>query len=372
MDSLFEDEEKLLMKIVHIASVIDRMTEQFAGGRGRATYLLAKKQAKEGHDVTVISAPNSQIDGCLSVSFIDPPRMSGIYVLDWFHRRIKETIHAVKAYSWLETDYEIVHNHVEYEGVGFSFLTKTPCITTLHGPIYSGYGQIPTRLYALPTRSKFIAYSKQAYAQFKRIYGRDLIGQIYGGIDVEVFPFVSEPDRFCDFQFCYVGRIVPVKGVHIAIEVVDRLKEKGYNVHLKVLGSYSPTRYFYSILHEIEKRPYVSFEVDARTPEVARQLGNSDALLFPIRWEEVFGRVMIESMSCGTPIIAYNRGSTSEILRDGVTGFLCENINEMTEKMTRVHNLNRKECRKTVEKEFTMDVVYRNHLEIYKKVIDLN
>jgi len=361
------------LRIVHVASVVDVLTKIRRGGRGQLIYLLARKQADEGHDVTVIAAPSSRIEKCYTISFVNPPKPYRNKVVYYPIRRLKETEHSIKAYKWLGSNYDIIHNHIEFEGVAFSFLNKTPSITTLHGPLYSNpFTLLLTKLYSVPRRTKFVTYSKYTYTQFKKIYGDDLIGYVYGGVNVDEIPFVSKPIKSCDLQLCWVGRIVPTKGAHIAIAVADRLHKQGHDVHLKLVGTLQHTcyKYFCKILHKANKRPYVSVKVNATKEEVAKSMGNSDVTLFPILWDEPFGFVMIESMACGTPVLAFPRGATPEIIQNGLNGFLCNNITDMVYAILDISKINRRKCRQIARERFGVDTMYRGYLKMYERILE--
>jgi glycosyltransferase involved in cell wall biosynthesis len=360
----------MVMKIAHIASAWDVITQD-SGARGRLIYSLAKKQQSEGHQVTVIAARSSYIPGCNMVHFVEPMKLQNNYILNWFLRRIVESQHYYKSFRWLGASYDIIHCHITEEGICLSFLAKSPCLVTLHGPVPTRFlPYMITQLYIIPHNTKLVACSKSGYLRQKKFYGDNLIGYVYNGIDTSMFPFISQPNKSHDIELCFIGRIVPEKGVHIAINVADKLHEIGRDVHLRIVGIPYPDRlkYFNKIVTMSRKRPYVSLKLNANTSEVARYVGNSDALLFPSLIEEAFGFVIIESMACGTPVLAFSRGPASEIIQNGINGFLCNSIDDMVNAILNINKINRRYCRNIVENKFSIDQTYKEYLCMYNKV----
>jgi len=258
-------------------------------------------------------------------------------------------------------------------------------ITTFHDPI------VKDRWGALQEIQKKTknAYVSVSDAQRKNV-PLDFIATVYHGISVSSYAFEKEVDEELS-RFLIVGRIVPEKGFSDAIQAI--LKTKG---KLMILGQVytdqsESLRYFTEHI-----QPYVDqkniFRQDVVSPElVTGHYQTAKALLFPIHWEEPFGMAMIESMACGTPVIAYARGSVPEVIVDGVTGFIVNESEEerrgdwitkktgvegLVEAITRLdtmpkdeYTVMRRACRKHVEEKFTVEKMVEGYERVYEKIL---
>lgn len=291
----------------------------------------------------------------------------------WAARKFLDTIHISRAYSWSRNQaFDIVHNHVWEEGIALSFLFGFPSLTTLHGVAHKRLlPYIITRVCSLTRRTSLVAVSKTAYYQHKGFYGDDLIGYVHNGIDLRKFPFVHKPQKEHDMELSFLGRFSRDKGAHVAIKVAEILKRSGYDVQLKLLGHVDapPSRYAGKILQMATDRSYLQAFPNIPSDQIPIHIGNSDALLFPIEWEEPFGLVMIEAMACGTPVVAFPKGSVIEIVQKGVNGIICNGVNEMVANLHAIHSINRNQCRRSVEKRFDIKYMYRSYLKLYEEML---
>jgi len=119
----------------------------------------------------------------------------------------------------------------------------------------------------------------------------------------------------------------------------------------------------------IENKSYIQLIPNISSEDLASFFGNSDALLFPIQWDEPFGLVMIESLFCGTPVIGFSRGAVPEIIEDNVNGFVCRNENEMHDAILSIETIERRKCHDSVLTKFTEDIVFKNYMQYYEQVI---
>ena len=338
-------------------------------------YCLANKQQSEGHQVTVIAAPSSRVNGCNVISFVRTRELpsTNFHLLNWFLRRIVEYRHHLKSLRWLGKSFDVIHCHMTEEGVGLGPLSDLPCIVTLHGTPYIAtkflwhFGGILAHF----CNVKLVACSKYGYLKQRRIFGGKVIGYVHNGLDVSASPFVFEPNKLHDLELCFAGRIVRKKGLHLAIGVVDKLYEMGYDVHLKIHGVVYPgnLQYFNEILDMVRKRSYVTLKTNTPRAELLKSISNSDMMLFPSLFEEAFSYAIMESLSCGTPVAALNKGSVGEIIRNGVNGYCCENISQMVNACLNVSKTSRYRCREIVEKEFSSDLMYKKYLNMYQKML---
>jgi len=189
---------------------------------------------------------------------------------------------------------------------------------------------------------------------------------IFNGVDLNVYDFKSEVST--DAPLVFLGRIEPIKGVHIAIKVAQHTNKK-----LLIAGNIPSEfeNYFEQEIkpHLSEKIIYVGPVNDVKKNEI---LGKALAFLMPIEWNEPFGIVMAEAMACGTPVISFNRGAIPELIIPEINGLKCENLEEMITAVYNIGKLDRQKVRKDAEKRFSSDVIVNQYLTLYKSLISKN
>jgi glycosyltransferase involved in cell wall biosynthesis len=188
-------------------------------------------------------------------------------------------------------------------------------------------------------------------------------GTVYHGLPRDSFTFRPEPGRY----LAYLGRMSPEKRVDRAIEIAQRA-----GMPLKIAAKIYPEEQHYfdrTLAPLIEaSKPFVEFigEIDGRGRD--ELLGHAAAFVFPIEWPEPFGLVMIEALACGTPVIAWRRGSVPEVVEDGVTGFIVESIDEAVHAVGNVARLSRADCRRAFEQRFDADRMAADYLAVYRRL----
>lgn len=236
------------------------------------------------------------------------------------------------------------------QAITFSRFTRCPLVLTLHGP----HDPELSELYSFFPDVHYVCISN-AQGQ-KETMPR--LHMIHHGIDLAQYHLVKQKQQYLSF----IGRIAPVKGTHIAIDVAKRT-----GIPLKMAGEIQPSDRGYferKIKPEIDGKlvEYIGLADLAAKNEL---LGNSMAMLFPIQWNEPFGLVMVEAMACGTPVLAMPGGSVPEIVQPGVSGYICRSVVEMA-KQARNLNLSPVAVRKHVEENFSTSRMARAYLEVYE------
>lgn len=187
---------------------------------------------------------------------------------------------------------------------------------------------------------------------------------IYNGIDITKYEARSVP--IPDAPLVFLGRIEPIKGPHTAIKVARKAGKE------LIIAGNIPNEY--NLYFEKEIKPHLGVDVRYIGPvndtEKNILLRDSSALLMPIHWNEPFGIVMAEAMACGTPVIAFNHGAASEVVMDGLSGYMCNTVDEMATKILSTEKLNRKEIRSYCEQRFSNEVIVSNYIALYKKLLD--
>lgn len=184
---------------------------------------------------------------------------------------------------------------------------------------------------------------------------------VYNGIDTDLFAFSEEAEDYLMFA----GRITPDKGVKEAVQVAIKAQKR-----LIITGQLTPPNYWYFDEHI---KPFLNDKIlylgmiDKK--QLTKYYQKAAALLVPIHWEEPFGLTMAEAMACGTPVIAFRRGSVPEVIEDGKTGYIVDNTADMIEATEKIDRLSRRDCRRHVEERFTVDIMVDNYEKELHKLI---
>lgn len=335
-------------------------------------YLLAEELVRRRHDVTVFVTSDSEISAQIAPDSFDSRDEDIRFCADYAARRISKDDPRLqqKHYKGLyqryvrKGDLNIVKQaknfdiiHTQNFGFGDSLAEYTsqlpiPVVTTLHGYriIYKN-GKISAN-------HLFIAISE---SQKKLHPFLPIVGIAYNGIKIEDFKFSEKSQDYLAF----LGRITPDKGVLEAIEVAKRTKNK--LIIAGVLDQNYPD-YIKKIFAEIEANQLIQYIGQVGREEKNALLKHAAVLLMPTQWE-AFGLVAVEAMACGTPVIALRRGALPEIVKDGVNGFIVDDIEQMCEKVGQVHTISRKKCRDYVEKHFTVATMTDAYEKLYQQIV---
>jgi glycosyltransferase involved in cell wall biosynthesis len=340
------------MRIAQVAPLYESVPPKLYGGTERVVSYLTEELVRLGHEVTLFASGDSEtrarlVPGC--------PRAL------WRDDNCKETLpHEVRQLELVFGDvsrYDVIHFHCDY--LHFPLLRRQPCVsvTTLHGqlhgpdhePLLTEYPEVP-----------LVSISDN---QRRPMPGANWQATVYHGLPRDLFTFRDRPGDYLAF----LGRVSPEKRLDRAIAIARRA-----GMRLKVAAKiYSGERgYFHQSIEPLLKEagPQVEFigEVGGRDKDAF--LGGARALLFPIDWEEPFGLVMIEALACGTPVIAYRRGSVPEVIDDGVTGFVVADEDEAVRAVGRVGGLSRRECRRVFEERYDAARMARDYVEVYRRL----
>jgi glycosyltransferase involved in cell wall biosynthesis len=188
---------------------------------------------------------------------------------------------------------------------------------------------------------------------------------IHNAVIVDKYSFVNEVED--DAPFVFLGRILPIKGTHHAIQIAKTIGRR-----LIIAGNISDTglslNYFKSMI-EPELSDQIRYIGPIDDTQKNMLLGSAAALLMPIEWNEPFGIVMVEALACGTPVIGMRRGAVPEIVEDGVTGSCCESLEDMIKASRNVNSYSRYSCRQAAERKFSSDIIITKYESLYQKII---
>jgi len=255
----------------------------------------------------------------------------------------------------LKGEYDLIHIHPVDRALPFGLaIKKIPVVYTLHDPIYPWRAEI-FRMF----QSKNQYFVSLSDAQRKPAPDLNWAGTVYNGLDLKKFPFSEKPKDHCLF----LGRLLPTKGVKEAIAACKITGER-----LIIAGTPSEGDYW-----EKEIKPHLNKNIQyvGNIPyeETYKYYGQAKVTLCPIQWEEPFGLTFIESMATGTPVIAFDRGSAREVIKDGETGFVVKNVEEMIKAIKKIGEIKREGCRRWVEEKFTIERMVNDYEKVFYQII---
>jgi glycosyltransferase involved in cell wall biosynthesis len=249
------------------------------------------------------------------------------------------------------SEFDLIHNHFDFLPLTYSRLIKTPLLTTIHGfssekilAVYQKYN----------ASSDYISISNA-----DRHPSLDYLGTVYNGLNTADFSFKEVPKDY----LLFFGRIHPDKGAAEAIQIALKAKRR-----LVIAGIVQDAGYF-----ERSVAPYLNDDityVGSAGPEKRNELlGNAYALLHPIRFEEPFGLSVAEAMLCGTPVIAFNKGSMPELIKDKETGFLVDTVDEAVAAVSQIPAIDRATCRAWSAQKFSKEKMAEDYLALYHRIL---
>jgi len=360
------------MKILILAPLEREITPKITAARPRVIFDLVSELIKMGQKVSILGTKNSKVPGAEIIPVIEKGfyEMSGKFE-NPFYARVSFLVKQAAMAQKISGKFDIIHNHSKPEFINVLAQKnfKAPMLTTLHLPITK---EIDETLSLFP-EAKFVCNSKAAKKAAKKT---KIFKVINLGVDTNIYKLSEKKDDY----LLWLGRLsqakdkngkfMDPKGVKWAIELAEKT-----NSELILSGNVEDQEFFKREVEprlnsKIKWRGRISFEQPLPKLEVARLMAKAKALLMTTQLEETFGLVMAEAMSCGTPVIAFNRGAVSELVKQGETGFVIRpnNIKEMVMALDKIETIKPKKCRQWVEKRFTIKKMAENYLKAYQEL----
>jgi len=335
------------MKIAMLSPLSWRTPPRHYGPWENVVSLLTEQLVAMGVDVTLFATGDSHTRGKLA--WVCERPWSEDPSID---PKVWECLHIAEVFRRAD-EFDLIHNQFDFLPLTYSGFTNTPLVTTIHGfssasilPVYRKYND----------RTHYVAISE---ADMHREL--DYIATIHHGIDVAQFSYREDAGDY----LLFFGRIHHHKGVHEAIEVARRTGKR-----LVIAGIVQDEAYFKEQVEPHIDGSMVEY-VGSVGPEKRQEvLGGALALLHLINFDEPFGLSVVESMACGTPVIAFGRGSMPELIRDGSTGFIVDDVDAAVQAVGRIDTVDRRACRDEVEERFTCQHMARRYLDVYRKILD--
>ncbi len=336
------------MKIAVLSPVAWRTPPRHYGPWEQMASNLAEGLVNLGFDVTLFATGDSETSGKLNS--VIPQGYEEDRDTD---AKVAECLH-ISNLMEQAGDFDLIHNHFDFLPLTYSRLIQTPVITTIHGfsskkivPVYKKYNG----------SSYYVSISDS-----DRSSELDYLATVYNGIDPENFQFNEFPEEY----LLFFGRIHPDKGTSEAIEIAKKSQRK-----LLISGIIQDAEYF---KNKVE--PFLDDQIKYlgnAGPEARNKLlSNASALLHPINFDEPFGLSVAESMMCGTPVIAFKRGSMAELINPHETGFLVKNTDEAAEAVKNISQINRENCRNWSVSKFSRDKMVKDYIKCYNRILNNN
>jgi glycosyltransferase involved in cell wall biosynthesis len=349
-----------LMNIAQLAPPFETVPPVGYGGTERVVHTLTEELIRRGHEVTLFAAGDSHtsarlVPTCQRALWHDEPACAD------FAPMLSVTVG--KALRDVD-NFDVVHSHLDHFGLALSRQTGTPVVSTLHGrldlpelkPVYREFADAP-----------LVSISN---AQRGPVAWANFVATVHHGIELDQFTFNPVPDDY----LAYLGRVSPEKGLDAAIRTARKL-----GLPLRVAarmplrfpnepGVRADWEYWEHVVKPLLGSD-VEFVGEVGAAEKDAFLHNAAALLFPIRWPEPFGLVMAEALACGTPVLALRGGSVPEVVRDGVTGFICDTEDELVTVAGRLAEIDRRICRQEAEQRFSPAAMAKAYERVYARMI---
>ncbi len=349
------------MRIAQVAPPYETVPPRRYGGTERVVSALTEALVRRGHQVTLFASGDSRTSANL-VPIVDRAL--------WHRRPRYEDLSPFTAIALGKVaerlhDFDLVHSHLDFWGFPLARFADCPVVTTLHGrldlpelqPLYRAFPEVP-----------LVSISN---AQRRPVTRANWVATVYHGIELDQLTYNPRPAGYLAF----LGRVSPEKGLDTAIRVARRV-----GVPLKIAAR-KPLqfardrsvrrdwRHFEEVIQPLLDQPGVEFvgEVGGRDKDAF--LGNALALLFPVRWPEPFGLVMVEAFACGTPVLALRAGSVPEVVEHGVTGFVVDTEDELVDAAARLGEIDRARCRAEAERRFSAEVMAERYEQAYRRLL---
>lgn len=339
------------MRIAQVAPLYESVPPKLYGGTERVVSYLTEELVLQGHDVTLFASGDSTtraqlVSVCPRALRLDPDCQDSLA----HHIVLMEEVfrHAF--------EFDIVHFHIDYLHFPVSSRYGVGHLTTLHGrldlpdlqPVYARFPDTPV-----------VSISDSQRAPLALV---NWLATVYHGLPANLLELREHPDNYLAF----LGRISPEKRVDRAIEIAIR---SGMRLKIAAKIDRVDRHYFESTIRPLLDHPLVEFIGEINEKQKQDFLGNAKALIFPIDWPEPFGLAMIEAMACGTPVIAFRKGSTPEVVDEGVTGMLVDHIEAAVSAVNQIRHISRKECRARFEKRFSARRMALDYVKVYESIL---
>ncbi len=339
------------MRIAQVAPLYESVPPRFYGGTERVVSYLTEELVRMGHRVTLFASGDSKTRAQLV------PACPRALRLDHNCRdQMAHHIYLVEQVLKRAASFDIVHFHIDYLHFPFSRRSSIRHLTTLHGrldirdlvPLYREFSDVPVASISMSQRAPL------GWLDWK--------ANVYHGLPIDLLRFEPNPQQYLAF----LGRISPEKRVDRAIEIARRI---GMPLKIAAKVDAADKAYFESEIKKLLSDPGVEYLGEIQQCEKQEFLGKAAGLLFPIDWPEPFGIAMIEAMACGTPVLAFRRGSVPEVVDEGLTGCIVGGVEQAVRSAGKLLSISRAGCRRVFEQRFSAHRMAEDYLRTYELLL---
>jgi glycosyltransferase involved in cell wall biosynthesis len=337
------------LRIAQVAPLAESVPPKLYGGTERVVATLTDELVRQGHEVTLFASGDSRTKATLVAPVPQALRLAKCADPLAQHLLLVELI------TQRADEFDVIHFHIAPLHFSMARRLATPHVTTLHGRL--DLPEVPA-LYGEFSDLPLVSVSD---AQRDPLPHQNWVGTVYHGLPDKELRFNPGPGQYLAF----LGRISPEKRLDRAIEIA-----KACGWPLKIAAKVDPADavYFAEKIEPMLDHPLIDYCGEINEGQKGAFLGGAMALLFPIDWPEPFGLVMIEALACGTPVVAIRGGSVPEVLDEGVTGFICKDLEEAIEATRRIPTLDRRVCRRVFEERFTATRMAEEYIQLYRRL----
>ena len=341
------------MKIALVAPIEESVPPQKYGGTELVVANIANTLTNMGHQVSLLASGDSHTQARLIPIAAKAIRSENSKPTPQGLRQYYKFEQAATILEKLkELKPDIVHNHLSWRLLQFRHSIPLPMVTTHHGPLAS-----------IPEKRTFKKYKDENHIsisnnQRKAMPSLNWVSTVYNGIDLDIFPFEEKKQDY----FVFLGRTSPEKGL---LEICTMIQKTSHRLVIAAKVDIIDRPYFEEKIKPLIDGKQITFVGEVGHRRKVELLKGAKALLLWLNWEEPFGLVVTEAMSCGTPVIVNPRGSMPELIDNGTTGFLVSSLNQMQKKLDLVDHLNAQTCRKQVQKRFSNQKMAEDYLKVY-------
>jgi glycosyltransferase involved in cell wall biosynthesis len=340
------------MKIAQVAPLFESVPPRAYGGTERVVSYLTESLVEQGHEVTLFASGDSTTAAEL-VSTVERGLRLDPRHPDWV---VAHTCLVDRVFE--EADrFDAIHFHIDCLHYPLARRCRIPCVTTLHGRL-----DLPD---LVPLHAQFDGHPLVSISNSQRtpLPQARWCATVYHGLPQSLYSFVPEPDDY----FAFVGRISPEKRLDRAIEIAIAC-----GTRLRVAAKVDPVdlAYFEREIRGMLDHPLIEYVGEIGDADKNAFIGRARALLFPIDWPEPFGLVMIEALACGTPVVAYDCGSVSEVIQHDASGYIVHNQREAIDAARAIGRIDRRHCREVFDRRFTAAKMASRYVDVYQSLID--
>jgi len=361
------------MKILFVSTLKRKVTKEMTASRSQIIYKIASGMAKKGHEVFILGTEDTYIENCQTIPVIEKGWVDLPAVENPFFLEVSTMIQQIRKIVQIQNQFDIIHNHLypEFLPPIIENELKKPMITTVH----SQWTDFIDETLALFKKTIFVSVSNAHKSLFKKA---KIYKVIYNGIDTKTFSFEEKKEDY----LLWIGRLskaknkdgtfMDPKGVRLAIKLAQKTDSR-----LIITGNVEDIEFY-----NRDVKPYLNYKIQWYGPvskeqklsqkEIAHLMRKAKAFLMTINWYEPFGLVMAEAMSCGTPVIGFDRGAVPEVVIDDKTGFVVpyeKGIEGLIEALAKINKIKPKDCREHVVKNFSVEKMVEEYEKLYLEIL---